>query len=56
MKAASVKAVSVKEISVKRKCPNCRNRSLEFILGEWVCHECEYHSEKINKDVGKSFR
>lgn len=40
----------------KRKCPNCGNYSLEFMLGEWVCSECEYHSKQIDKKVEKSFR
>ena len=40
----------------KRKCPNCGNKSLEFVLGEWACHECEYHSEKPSKEVRRSFR
>jgi len=39
----------------KKKCPNCGNKSLELILDEWVCHECEYHTHKIKKVKG-SFR
>ncbi|MFH7861054.1 MAG: hypothetical protein QW602_03600 [Candidatus Aenigmatarchaeota archaeon] len=39
-----------------RKCPNCGNKSLTKILGEWVCFECEFHSEKLNKGVDKTFR
>jgi hypothetical protein len=39
----------------KRKCPNCGNNSLESILDEWVCHECEYHRGKRKKAKG-SFR
>jgi ribosomal protein S27AE len=38
-----------------KKCPNC-GAILQFILDEWVCLECEYHSKKIRKDVKKSFR
>ncbi|MCS7094061.1 MAG: hypothetical protein RMJ18_02680 [Candidatus Aenigmarchaeota archaeon] len=41
--------------SEKKKCPNCGNFSLEFILEEWVCHECEYHSSDEEKVEG-SFR
>jgi rubredoxin len=39
----------------RRKCPNCGNESLEFILDEWVCHECEYHTKDLKKIKG-SFR
>jgi ribosomal protein L37AE/L43A len=39
----------------KRKCPNCGNMSLELILEEWVCHECEYHTHGGKKSKG-SFR
>jgi len=39
-----------------KKCPNCGNRSLKFILNEWICNECEYHSKKPKKKVEKSFR
>jgi len=38
------------------KCPNCGNKSLKFILNEWVCMECEYHSDESKKEVRKSFR
>jgi len=37
------------------KCPNCGNE-LIFILGEWVCNECEYHSKEVKNDVEGSFR
>jgi Zn ribbon nucleic-acid-binding protein len=37
------------------KCPNCGSE-LKFILEEWVCLECEYHSKTIEKEVEKSFR
>jgi ribosomal protein S27AE len=39
-----------------KRCPNCGNKSLQKILDEWVCLECEYHAKKIKKDVEKSFR
>jgi ribosomal protein L37AE/L43A len=39
-----------------KKCPNCGNKSLKFILREWACLECEYHSKKLSKEVRKSFR
>jgi len=38
-----------------RKCPNCGNKSLQKILNEWVCFECEYHS-KEPKEVKRTFR
>ena len=43
-------------MSEKRKCPNCGNKSLHFIMGKWTCVECEYHSDKLDKKVSKSFR
>ena len=39
-----------------KKCPNCGNNSLKFVLNEWVCLECEYHSKEAKKEVEKSFR
>jgi ribosomal protein S27AE len=39
----------------RRKCPNCGNSSLELVLDEWVCHECEYHAQDKKKAKG-SFR
>ena len=37
------------------KCPNCGEK-LKHILNEWICSECEYHSEKPREKVEKSFR
>jgi rubredoxin len=39
-----------------RKCPNCGSKSLKFILNEWVCFECEFHSKELNKRIKGSFR
>lgn len=39
-----------------KKCPNCGNKNLKFILNEWICMECEYHNKKPKKEVEKSFR
>lgn len=39
-----------------KKCPNCGNKSLQKILGEWVCFECEFHSKKLSKNFEASFR
>ncbi len=38
-----------------RICPNCRKGGLKPLLGEWVCHECEFHSKTGKKRKG-SFR
>ncbi|MEM0333630.1 MAG: hypothetical protein QXX30_04205 [Candidatus Aenigmatarchaeota archaeon] len=39
-----------------KKCPNCGNFTLEFILGEWVCHECEYHTKNLRNRKKGTFR
>ncbi|MEM5825777.1 MAG: hypothetical protein QW480_00620 [Candidatus Aenigmatarchaeota archaeon] len=42
--------------SKKRKiCPNC-GHELKFLLKEWVCVECEYHSSSCKKIEKGSFR
>ena len=37
-------------------CPNCRKGKMHRILGEWICHECEYHSITLKKKSRGSFR
>lgn len=39
-----------------KKCPNCGDESLKFILDEWICSECEYHSKSRKKNTKASFR
>ncbi|MEM7822456.1 MAG: hypothetical protein QXI23_03155 [Candidatus Aenigmatarchaeota archaeon] len=39
-----------------RKCPNCGNKSLQKILDEWVCYECEFHSKELRKKSQATFR
>ncbi len=36
-------------------CPNCEHESLHLVGEEWVCTECEYHTEN-SKPAKGSFR
>jgi len=38
-----------------KKCPNCGNRSLRFLVGKWICVECEYHKDKPRR-MKRTFR
>ncbi len=33
----------------KRVCPNCGSEMV-FVLGDWVCPECEYHEKHAKEE------